>query len=282
MIRILFTLIFSLIAVRSQADVPPEVLRQELANEFSLDGLDELVPPGSAPYEAAVLDPWLGYRVIAVVDKSKAGSWPSAQTMSVFVYDGPGRPFKVLGIWNVSTGLETPRYNDGKLISERKTRVGFYRAEYLKIDYVSVSYGEAMPYSVFYDRDFGVAVHATSPNRYPLLGKRASMGCTRLTYENAKLFYETIVSFGYNTVVKLDWISGQVKNAAHGPLVVKSYPLLLINTEPGDPQAAVKMDPLLLQKHPEDLAQLIPKVTVPQTNPELGPDDLEDHSGWFH
>jgi len=215
------------------------------------------VPPGSEPYTGAVNDPWLGYRVIALVDKSAPGASPTAQTLTAFYFDPKLNRFVVLDNWPVSTGVEIPHYKDGVLLSTQQTRAGFYRAEYLDANYISKKYLEPMPFSVFYDRAFGTAIHATSPAKYARLGKRASKGCTRLTEENAKIFFELIKSYGFGTVVKVHWQTGQ---AGPAPRVVRSYRAFVINTEPGNPAAAVRISPEYYGAHPENLRELLPRL----------------------
>jgi hypothetical protein len=248
---------FGAAGIAARADVPPEVLREELAESISFLFADEIVAPGELLFDVTVKDAWLGYRVIALVDKSAPGTSPAAQSLTAFYYDKNTGRFAYLDRWPVSTGLETPHYKDGRLISLQQTRVGFYRAEYLDANYVSKSYREPMPHSVFYDRDFGTAIHATAPAKYPRLGKRASKGCTRLTEENARIFFDLIQSYGYGAVVKLDWRTGQ---AGETPRVVRGYRAFVINTEPGNPQSNVKIQPDEYRAHPERLRELLPRL----------------------
>jgi hypothetical protein len=222
---------------------------------LKLSWVDQPVNPNSDLYTSTLRDPWLGYRVIALIDKSTPGKSRTAQSATIFYLDLTSNRFVFLANWKVSTGVEIPSYKEGRLVSNRETRAGFYRAELLDVAYVSKSYREEMPYSVFYDRIFGTAIHATAPQRYKRLGTRASMGCTRLTYDNAKLFYELIASYGFSAVVKVSWLTGHV---ADPPQVVRSYPALIINTEPGNPNSRVQIEPDNYVDDPESLRELLP------------------------
>lgn len=248
-------LLFS--ATTAHADVPPEVLREELAEMMSTFGIDEAVSPDLELHRQTLEDPWLGYRVIVLVDKSAQGTSATAQQLFVFNYDARTGSFYHYDTWKTSTGLETPHRKNGKLISTRETPAGFFRLEYRQADYVSYTYGEPMPYSLFYWRNFGVAIHATSEARYPLLGQKASMGCTRLTLENARRLYELVDSYGQGAVAKLDRLTGHLTEGRGGPLVVRSFPLFVLNTAPGQANSPIKIDPADYVKRPEALIELL-------------------------
>lgn len=255
-IAVIFLILVSLLVPTAHADVPPEALREELAEMQGIFGLEDPVRSDSELYHSTLNDPWLGYRVIVIVDKSAAGTSETAQSLFVFLYDERARSFYHFTTWKTSTGLETPYTKNGKTISSRVTPEGFYRLEYRQVDYVSFKYGEPMPYSLFYWRDFGVAIHATAKTKYNLLGQRASMGCTRLTLENAKLLYEHVDSYGYGAVAKLDRQTGALVQGRGGPLVVKGYPLFVVNTAPGQPGSAIKIRPSDYVERPEALIEL--------------------------
>ncbi len=258
MVRIaaLFLAFFSLLPI-SQADVPPEVLREELAEFMTLFGLDEPVVADSEEYQSTLADPWLGYRVIVLVDKSAQGTSPTAQTLFVFTHNSKTNNFQHFASWKTSTGLESTYYKDGKAVSSRVTPVGFYRVEYMQRDYVSFKYGEPMPYSLFYWRNYGVAIHATSEARYKHLGSRASMGCTRLTLENARELYEMVDAYGRQAVGKLDRLTGLLMQSKDGPLVLRSYPLFVLNTAPGHTTAQIQIDPAEYVQRPDALIELL-------------------------
>ena len=240
----------------SHGDVPPEILREELGEFMSIMGLDNPVEPDSEEHRATLADPWLGYRVIALVDKSAQGTSPTAQQVFVFLHNGETKQFEHFGTWKTSTGLETPYYRNGKRISSRTTPVGFFRLEFMQWDYVSIKYGEPMPYALFYWRSGGYALHATSSGRYQFLGQRASMGCSRLTYDTAKLLFETVERYGQGTVAKLDRLTGNLMRDKSGPVVLKSYPLFVLNTAPGEKSSPIKVDPSIYVERPEALIEL--------------------------
>ena len=241
-------------------DVPPEILREELESGiFHFSALSS-VPVDSAVYKETVSDPTLGYRVIALVDKSAPGKSNTAQSIHIFAWRAETQSFEFFDKWNVSTGVELPYYKANKFVSNRVTRAGYYRSELLSAGYVSKSYHEAMPYSVFYDRAYGTAIHATHAGAYKRLGTRASMGCTRLTLEHAKTFYELIQSYEYGSVVQLDWQTGQPEMNFGSPIVLESYRGLVINTEPNNVSSKVQIDPQVYVESPEKLMELIPKL----------------------
>ena len=240
-------------------DFIPEVLARdyEQARE-NLIQVDGQFDPQLA--QRLMQDPTFGYQVVAIVDVSAQGSSPTSQTIHVFKLDGGH--FRLVLNWKVSTGLNQPFSRNGVLVSHRITRPGYYRAEYLSKDYVSQSCHEGMPYSVFYDRAFGTAIHATSPAAYSRLGQRASFGCTRLTYDEAKEFFELVTSTGFGPIIKFDPFPPGRKAtpelAAVGvPQVVQGYRAMVINTNPSDRNAVVTLQTSEIVKNPDLLFSVI-------------------------
>lgn len=104
--------------------------------------------------------------VRAIIDKSE-------QRMYVYVNE------KLTHVWLASTGAKSAY-----------TPTGTFHPQSFDATHVSSIYGDPMPYSVFYKGDR--AVHGTvDPEKIPLLGVRgSSMGCTHLSVEDAKTFYQ--------------------------------------------------------------------------------------------
>jgi hypothetical protein len=74
-----------------------------------------------------------------------------------------------------------------------ETPTGTFRVSWKDIDHWSQAYDAPMPYSVFFT-DNGIAFHEGSLNTQ-------SHGCVRLSHENAKVFFGTLVPGDVVTVV---------------------------------------------------------------------------------
>ncbi len=199
----------------------------------------------SAP--SVLRDPFLGYRVIAIIDKSKPKSSHSAQSLSVFTYNPVKKDFEFYRSWRISTGKEesiSKKIQDVEVKADGKTPVGFYRVKMLKNDYVSKKFQAEMPFAVFYDPSNGLAIHGTPAENERLLGRRASAGCTRLRKKDAEEFFDLVKEARMGPVVELDPITG--------------LRTLVINSEPGETLTVVPFNPQKYVKHPELLRSLFP------------------------
>lgn len=125
--------------------------------------------------------PWLrDFRYIIVVNKAAKGT--TAQ--SIVVYED-GYPIIQD---RVSTGRETlelrRKYEECKKQPPESyysvTATGYYPIQQLMEYYKSGSFDAEMPYSMFYDRSYGLALHQVNDAFLSRLGTRASGGCTRL------------------------------------------------------------------------------------------------------
>lgn len=137
--------------------------------------------------------PWLrDFRYVIVVNKSAVG--PSAQTITVFE-DGIQVAHEV-----VSTGREKLELKRRSSSCDKQphqsyysiTATGYYNIEQLVRDHRSESFDAAMPYSIFYDRHHGLALHQASKTALKSLGTRASGGCTRMRKELAAPLFNKI------------------------------------------------------------------------------------------
>lgn len=83
-----------------------------------------------------------------------------------------------------------------------------------------------MPWAVFFNG--GIALHATTKAHYPELGKRASGGCVRFKYENAKTVYGLIKDAGKAMVPKFTQ-SGKILRDENGEIILEeNYDTLII------------------------------------------------------
>lgn len=88
-----------------------------------------------------------------------------------------------LYVWPVSTG------RDGVAI----TPAGTFKVQSMHVITYSRLFNNApMPYSIFYDGHY--AIHGTMAIH--MLGRTASMGCTRLHPDNAKILFEMVKARG--------------------------------------------------------------------------------------
>ena len=145
-------------------------------------------------YLRAAQDPYYGYQIFILVDKSVAnpatrlsarnGSVRHAQTM--YVYKRQGQQIVLVSTQPVSTGRETSP-------NSKDTREGYMRVQSAQKDYRSVTYGEAMPYSLWFESEYGTAIHQTRPDWCAnQIGMRASAGCIRLCSNAAPALFELV------------------------------------------------------------------------------------------
>lgn len=170
--------------------------------------------------------PWLrDFKYIIVVNKSAVG--PTAQMITVYE---EGR--EVAHEW-VSTGREKLELRRRSSRCEKQppqsyysiTATGYYNVEQLVKNHRSDSFDADMPYSIFYDRHHGLALHQAAKSALKNLGKRASGGCTRMRKELAAPLFNKVAStkgsripvFSKDGSVQLDE-NGQVKTSRTVPL----------------------------------------------------------------
>lgn len=145
-------------------------------------------------YLSAVQDTYYGYQIFILVDKSVAnagtrlsqrqGTVRQAQTM--YVYKRQGNQIVLVSTHPVSTGRETSP-------GSKDTREGYMRVQSAQKDYRSVTYGEAMPYSLWFESEYGTAIHQTRPDWCAnQIGMRASAGCIRLCSNAAPALFELV------------------------------------------------------------------------------------------
>ncbi len=162
---------------------------------FRADG--KLIEPASPNAYLAKITPELlqHYELILFVNKSNSG--PFAQRLIWLKPSDPddhAKPWEATKIWKVSTGRE--RKEKEAFTTTPPGIFNLHPTRQIK-DYRSRLYkGAKMPYSVFLDyrtlrsKGYGIAFHATGA--VGNLGRRASGGCIRLRYNNARTLFETL------------------------------------------------------------------------------------------
>jgi len=190
-------------------------------------------------YKAAATDPFYGYQIFILIDKSissqsskvRSGNQRAPQTMHIYVREG--NELKLRSVHAVSTGREpTPGVND--------TREGFMRIQSAQAQYVSRKYGEAMPYSLWFESEYGTAIHETLQGRCDsLIGRRASAGCIRLCPGVAQDVFHLVKDPRYprtSPIVLLDKRTGvpiakgtdrQMSSPLGLPKVIQGYPVMV-------------------------------------------------------
>lgn len=183
--------------------------------------------------------PWLrDFRYIIVVNKSATG--PTAQMITVYE---DGR--EVAHEW-VSTGREKLELRRRSSRCEKQppnsyysiTATGYYNVQQLIVDHRSGSFDADMPYSIFYDRQHGLALHQAAKPALKNLGKRASGGCTRMRKELAAPLFKKVGAtrgseipvFNKDGSVELD-DNGQIRTSKTVPLFngrVPAYSAIVI------------------------------------------------------
>lgn len=162
-------------------------------------------------YKAAVTDRFYGYQVFILVDKSlssrssrqRLGDVREPQTIYVYVREGD--QLRLKSTYAVSTGKEPKK-------GSSDTREGFFRVQNAQAEYVSRKFGSSMPYSLWIESEYGIAIHETLPSRCnSMIGKRASAGCVRLCPGDAEEIFRLVTDEKYprsSAIVLLDKQTG--------------------------------------------------------------------------
>lgn len=132
--------------------------------------------------------------LVIIVNKSTVGT--TAQRASVY------KNGELIHRYKVSTGREKLEVSKSGREYRTTTPQGYFRPTSLERDHFSETWQAHMEYAVFFVG--GVALHATTEDHYKDLGKRASGGCVRLKYENARDIFETVRSTSIKDVQVLD------------------------------------------------------------------------------
>jgi lipoprotein-anchoring transpeptidase ErfK/SrfK len=131
-------------------------------------------------------------RLQILIDKAnryqKSNGSKTGQTLEMYL-DG-----FLVGKYNASTGRETRELAKSGRRYFSSTPRGTYGIYNRRIRHWSNTWKAWMPYSQFLVG--GIAIHATTPDHYKELGKRASGGCIRLTLKNAKTLWDLVKTVG--------------------------------------------------------------------------------------
>jgi lipoprotein-anchoring transpeptidase ErfK/SrfK len=197
-------------------------------------------------YSSAIMDPFYGYQTFILVDKSvsskssknRHGNIRTPQTM--YIYQRNGEQLHLVETLPVSTGKEpAPNSYD--------TREGFMRVQSAQATYISKKYGEAMPNSLWFESEYGTAIHQTTKARCDgKIGLRASAGCIRLCEGDSQRVFDLVTKSKYtrdSAIVLLDKRSGRpvaqgLQSAIKGrvdengayteaPKVIRGYPVFV-------------------------------------------------------
>lgn len=241
----------------SESDLALDEFETQIANYFDFLKTDRLISiqqadkdakPISAindslKYNSAISDPYYGYQLFFLVDKTKSKA-PSkirkpgefaAQTLYIYKRNANNQLDLILTT-AVSTGKEiTPTTSD--------TREGYTRIQSAQATYVSRKYGEAMPFSLWFESEYGTAIHQTLQSRCDsLIGARASAGCIRLCPGTAENVFKIATQFPRSSaIVLLDKRNGKPVKYGHNnttvrinenlvldaPKVIEGYPVFV-------------------------------------------------------
>jgi lipoprotein-anchoring transpeptidase ErfK/SrfK len=217
--------------INSPSALPEEVLpasealddvmtTEELANEIGAPRTEMRVAVIDPEIIAAQdgIDVYREYAIVLRINKAPMG--PTAQQMQVMEYG------MQTATYPVSTGRE--QYEKAK--SGRwywtTTPVGTFSPYKLVRDHYSYTWKAHMEYAMFFNG--GVAVHATTPDHYKELGKRASGGCVRVHKDNAIILWNK-VSAQPQKLVPLFNENGRVARDVNGnPIRVMGWNTLII------------------------------------------------------
>lgn len=185
--RFLITLSLWIFALPTFSQVPPLddlMTPDEIAEELHL-GPTEYTPEiepltPEQFYDLYRVNVLHEFPVVMIISKS-------SQTATVYHYG------RFLRRFSVSTGRERWERAKSGRVYFTTTPSGWYSAKrYIRYHYSS-TWEAKMEYSIFFNG--GVAVHATTPDHYKELGKRASGGCVRMHKSDAIWFWNLSTSY---------------------------------------------------------------------------------------
>jgi lipoprotein-anchoring transpeptidase ErfK/SrfK len=189
MIARIIVLLFILITTNSFAsDNSPQLddlmTPDELSAEIGIEQPTQLSPQVEAFTAEQILDAYgvdvyAEFPVVIVVSKR-------SETATVYQNGHPIRSFLV------STGRE--RWETAKSGKQyfTTTPTGWFAPKRYIRDHWSSTWEAHMEYSIFFNG--GIALHATTPDHYRELGRKASGGCVRMTKTNAIWFWNLSLS----------------------------------------------------------------------------------------
>jgi len=187
---------FSIPALNNASDDQAIANRAEVADDTLDEGLtpDEIAKefqiPSASFFRAHVV---YTNRLYILVNKAEFGTSPTAQTMQVYLDN------QLMYTFPVSTGRERPETAKSGKQYFSSTPTGDFRIEWRAKNWFSQTWLAPMPYAQFFNG--GIAIHATVPAHYKMLGHRDSGGCVRLHLDNAKIMWDLVDQVGVNNVL---------------------------------------------------------------------------------
>lgn len=194
------------------------------------------------------------HRQVIVINKAASGK--DAQTLSVFL-NGVIKPIlettEIKKIVNgrtvkqtITEEKESVKISSGREKNEKATSgreyfsttpKGFFRPQRLYKMYYSNTWKADMPNAIFincsrlnFNKECGIAIHATSTSHYAALGKRDSGGCVRTKLEVSKQLRELVMETGLGTSQFTIKNEGYRRDKILGNTIVTD----LINRDSGD------------------------------------------------
>ncbi len=175
--------------------VPPPDVPQSANSQVPPQEITRVAERLKANLTGEMLD---NFGLFLYISKASAGPW--SQHMYVFRKEDSG-DLALLYNWPVSTGRERVEYNAAGLRLPSYTPAGYYELDPNRLyrTYHSHQWGEAMPYSMFFNwvkrgHLTGLAIHSATGSDVDLLGQRASAGCVRLPPDAARTLFTLIRS----------------------------------------------------------------------------------------
>jgi lipoprotein-anchoring transpeptidase ErfK/SrfK len=239
-----------------------EVLTPLKVQQYDTDAKEVKPEEAFEDYKSAVTDRYYGYQLFFLVNKSvsnkssKERDMKTLQPQTMYIFARKGDEIQLRGVLPVSTGKEPqPGKSD--------THEGYMRIQSAQEKYTSRKYGEAMPFSLWFESEYGTAIHQTLQTRCDqLIGRRASAGCIRLCPGDAEKIFRVVTSPEYprsSAIVLLDKktgvpvprgiaksLSGTPKNAGYlAPKVIRGFPVMVRIIDGNTPEKVQEMQEIL-------------------------------------
>lgn len=244
---------------RGEINVPLRV------QQYDVDAKEVKPEENLTDYMNTVSDRYYGYQLFILVNKSvskvssKKRDPKTLQPQTLYLFARQGDQISLQGVLPVSTGKEP---SPGKI----DTREGFHRVQNAQKMYTSRKFGSSMPFSLWIESEYGVAIHQTLQSSCDqAIGRRASAGCVRLCPGDAEQLYNFVTTneayARSSAVVLLDKKTGiPVARGLSKPLskshigddellappkVIRGYPVLVRIIDGDTPEKMQEMETLL-------------------------------------
>lgn len=186
LIALLLSIFAFNMALASEGQYLPELLSpEELAQEMGIGANEGFIDNSLSAVESNA-------RLQIFVDKARQGRSSTAQTMQIYL-DGV-----LIHNLLVSTGREKQELAKSGRTYFSSTPTGTFKIIRRSRNHFSQTWQAPMPYAQFLIG--GIAIHATTKDHYSELGSRASGGCVRVRYEDAKMIWGLVDEVGVDQV----------------------------------------------------------------------------------